>query len=736
MTPGVRIQSLTLPSARSISARPLKEHYLGREPAAPEPDNHGRVRTLGATKLCAVDATVGVVGRVDQVDELSWVAKVGAVPTLPSPTEDWPNQLVRVLSKLRDDGPQSRDERFENPGSKTIYTFGQYADQLAPFDLVVRTQDRAVAIGHFGLQWLKSPGAENLARQLHARARFVGELLQILEDGPKEIAALLDVANEHYGLEWKSYDQVRRRLIWLITLGCAERHFGNRYSITAFGRELLATFPLRQPGSVAEPAAHASLPPAGPVVAALLATLAADPSIDRGRHRGLGYLPANADSPLENSVKTLTAMCVNEIDADDFIAKAQRQFSISPSSARSALGSLRSAGLLEPTGRATFTATHSAREWLESGSLVDLVRIVHTTTFPTGEVVGLIDEAKKAPALAALVEARYGTGSTSTLATGRVIQLLLAAGLIREVGYARYASTTLGRAFAAEVPLRPTLLVRDGDAPHTSGDDADRPAAKELAKNIIEAGIRSDQPRMLELAVAAAFNFLGASAQSIGGPGNTDVLVEIGVQPSHKVVAIVDAKTAGQGTVNEGAVKLDAIEDHKKKHRATLAAIVAPGFADRLSKWAADRGIGLISTEFLADVVRRHEVSPLGRSELQMLLSGGDQHRHLASAMDARGRRADLVGRVMAVLLREAQEDDPNVEADLDLDGIYRAIRDQFQVKSDKDDLKAAVELLTSPLIAGVSKRGTAFAAVEPIATVRMRIESLGIVVDDAALAE
>lgn len=119
-----------------------------------------------------------------------------------------------------------------------------------------------------------------------------------------------------------------------------------------------------------------------------------------------------------------------------------------------------------------------------------------------------------------------------------------------------------------------------------------------------------------------------------------------------------------------------------------------------------------------------------------MLLSGGDRHQDLANAMDGRARRADLVGQVMAVLLREAQEDDPNVTADLDLDGIYRAIRDQFQIKSDKDDLKAAVELLASPLVAGVARHGAAFAAVEPIATVRMRIESLKSVLEGAASAD
>lgn len=435
-------------------------------------------------------------------------------------------------------------------------------------------------------------------------------------------------------------------------------------------------------------------------------------------------------------MQTLTSMCLDEVDIDDFIAAAQERFSISQSSARSALGSLRGAGLLEPTGRATFTATQAAREWLQSGSVIDLIRIVHTSTFPIGEAIDLIDEAKKAPALAGAIEARFGPGSTSALATGRTIQLLLAGGLIREVGYARYASTPLGRALAGSLPLRAERLGPADEMLASEFDEPETESPAELAREIVEAGVRSDQPRRLELAVAAAMNYLGAVVQDIGGAGNTDVLVEVGTQPADKFVAVVDAKTAGQGVVNEGAVKLDAIEDHKKKHHATLATIVAPGFGDRLAKWAADRGIALITTDMLAGLVQCHAVTPLGRDELRMLFTGGDAHEALRTGSESRGRRADLLGRVMTVLLREAEEDDPNVASGLDLDGIYRAIRDQFQIKSDKEDLKVALDLLVSPLVAGVVKHGSAFVAVEPLKTVRIRVESLAGVLATAAKVE
>jgi hypothetical protein len=672
-------------------------------------------------------------GSMGQPEELPWLAKAGAVPVLPRPTEDWPEQLVRLLSHLVAVGPQPRDQAFQNAGSDTTYTLEQYGNQLAPFGLLARGGDKTVGIGEFGREWLANRTPEALLRQLHSRARFVGELLQALVDRPKGIVELLDTANEEYELDWKSYDQVRRRLTWLITLGFADRHFDNHYVITDAGRAILPTLALHAPGLHAEPLAPGVLPAPGLAISALLATIAADQRLDVQRHRGLGYFPANADSPLDRSIRTLTELGLSEVTADHFIAETKRVFKISESSARSALLSLRAAGLFEPTGRATFTTTAPARDWLASNAVIDLVRIVHASTFPVGEVIDLIDEAKRVPTLATAVQQRFGVGSASALAIGRIIQLLHAAGVIREVGYARYASTALGRALAESLPLR---AERGEDQRGAElGDDAEseRPNPDEIAREVVEAGFRSDQPRRLEAAVSAALNLLGATAQDIGGPGNTDVLVEVGTQPTEKLVAIVDAKTAGQGVVNESAVKFDAIEDHRKKHGASLAAIVAPGFGDRLTKWAQDRKIALITTDLLAEVVRRHALTPLGRDDLRMLLTGRDEHVALRSSLDARARKADLVGAVITVLLREAQEDDPNVAAGLDIDGIYRAIRDQFQIKSDKDDLKAAVDVLSSPLVGGVVKRGSAYVAVEPIATVRARVASLAAVLDSAA---
>jgi hypothetical protein len=657
----------------------------------------------------------------DTHEALPWLAKVGAVPTLPRPTDKWREQLVRLLTFLQSAGPLPRDTVFQNPGSETQYTLGQYTDQLAPFEIVARSGDKQVDIGRFGATWLKDPTADGLLRQLHSRARLVGELLAALDGGTMTMAELSDLANEEYGLDWKSRDQVRRRLTWLISLGFAERFYNNHYAITDAGRAILPSLTLHSPGTGAEESS-ASLPVSGPAITAAIATLAADDARNRERHRGLGYIPANAESPLEGSIRTLTMAGLSEVSADTFIADAVARFRVSESSARAALKSLLAVGLFEPTGRATSIVSPMAREWLDSGESVDLLRILHVSTFPVGEVIELIDEAKRAPALAIALDHRYGDGATSSLATGRILPLLLAGDMIREVGYARYASTARGRAFAASLPLR-----KSSDEAHEAAihEPDQLPDGDEIARELEDAGTRSDQPRRLETAVAEAMRYLGAVAEVISGPGDTDVLVELGTQPADKVVAIIDAKSSGQGTVSENAVKLDAIEDHKKKNGATLAAIVGPGFGGRLATWAEEKHIALITTEFLASLVREHTTNPLGRPELVRIFDGPKGQAALRDALAARSQESGLVGVVMAVLLREAMEDDPNVVAGLDIDGIYRAIRDQYAIKADKEALRAAVGFLTSPLVGGLVKEGASYIAVEPLDTVKRRIAAL-----------
>ncbi|MFD6700187.1 MULTISPECIES: hypothetical protein [unclassified Microbacterium] len=661
-----------------------------------------------------------------EVEELPWLAKVGAVPTLPSPTDRWRDQLLHLMKWLDESGPLARETTFTNPDSDTQYTLEQYANQLAPFDLVNRTAERQVVIGAAGREWLKDPSPDRLLRQIHARAKFVGELLSAISDRPREMVELHDLANDEYKLDWRSRDQVRRRMTWLISLGFAQRLYNNFYAITDTGREILPTLSLHMFDSSEEgDQSTQPLPASGPAIEALLMTLAADPSIDADRRRGLGYLPANPESPVNKSVATLIELAADQVSIEDFLSTTRATFGLSESSAKSSLGTLRGWGLFEPTGRSTFSASPIAREWLESRSSVDLVRILHAKTFPVGELIDLVDEANRAPALAAAIDARYGEGSTSALAVARILPFLLEVGAIREIGYARFASTAFGRDLAASLPLRRSLTNDTGELAAPGVADDTGPTSEEIARELEVASTRSEQPQRLERAVAAALGYLGAVSKVVGGPGNTDVVVEIGTQPKDRIVAIIDAKSSAHGVVSENAVKLDAIEDHKRKYRASLAAIVGPSFAGRLTSWAAEKQIALISTNFLASLVRRHSTTPLGRDDLKALLEGNDAHQALAQSLAVRSAKEGLVGIVLTVLLREAAENDPNVTAGLDLDGMYRAIRDQFAIKADKQDLQTAADLLTSPLIAGVSLRENHYLAVEPATTIALRLSAL-----------
>jgi hypothetical protein len=73
----------------------------------------------------------------------------------------------------------------------------------------------------------------------------------------------------------------------------------------------------------------------------------------------------------------LASAAVPEITAVEFKNTCKEYFGVKASPAGSALTTMRTLGLYEPAGRNRFTASNAAREWLETGNDVDLIRIVH-----------------------------------------------------------------------------------------------------------------------------------------------------------------------------------------------------------------------------------------------------------------------------------------------------------------------------------------------------------------------
>ena len=85
-------------------------------------------------------------------------------------------------------------------------------------------------------------------RLMHARIRFVGELLEALRDGPKSVADLRRIATTTFRFDWKGDRQVASRLGWLKAARLVADADDNSQHLTSAGTSLLAELPLH-PGA-------------------------------------------------------------------------------------------------------------------------------------------------------------------------------------------------------------------------------------------------------------------------------------------------------------------------------------------------------------------------------------------------------------------------------------------------------------------------------------------------------
>lgn len=177
-------------------------------------------------------------------------------------------------------------------------------------------------------------------------------------------------------------------------------------------------------------------------------------------------------------------------------------------------------------------------------------------------------------------------------------------------------------------------------------NDFERSAAELLA-----AGTDSAHPGRLEQSVAAALALLGFETEVIGGSGNTDVLAiaPLGVD---RYTMVVDAKSASSGKVPEHQINWVSLRDFREADRADYVVVVGPDFSSgQLRDRATDFSVCLLTTDELAELVRRQAETPVSLAELRPLFAASPLARAalevVYAAAERRTRRMRLIERVL-----------------------------------------------------------------------------------------
>jgi hypothetical protein len=144
---------------------------------------------------------------------------------------------------------------------------------------------------------------------------------------------------------------------------------------------------------------------------------------------------------------------------------------------------------------------------------------------------------------------------------------------------------------------------------------------EEIINNLKETQNKSDLPTEYEIALADAFKFLGFQAKTIGGKGDTDVLLTANIgKESYKVD--VDGKTSKNEKISDAQINWLSLKDHKEKNNSNFVVVAGPGFAGgNLEKRAKEYGVSLITTEELNKILEAHSKYPFTLLELKDLFA-------------------------------------------------------------------------------------------------------------------
>jgi hypothetical protein len=633
----------------------------------------------------------------------AWRRRKSGMPTVPGGHESH----LRVLRDVLEAFAQTRDQDALVPwASSTVQSSAvTVAHQLAPAGLLLRLTDRKIGLTDQARQWLADPKDAFLISVFHEHIRFVGELLYELRAGGLAMEELRKIAAERYRLGWSTLDQVNRRCAWLRVTGMVELRYDHDMVLTQNGRVLLETLSVVDPvvldlGFSDDDVDPASLPVGDSRIQEVLDNLTNESL--RQRLSPALYIPKGPASRYDSltSLRIQLDSTGPRITKDDFTHLCESEFDSKESSAISALDTLRHTGLVRQTGFSTFDTTAAAQAWLESGEDLDLVRILHAHIRCMGELIALLNEASSIAQLIEEANKRYAIRLNRSAARQR-LQILRECGLVDHVSATTYLATSRGRAFASTLQMERPIPAEDRITLQTQTPTEDR-GTSALIETLRTAAKDSKQPTRFEETVATVFRRLGLSAEHLGGPGDTDVLVTIHRNPTSHVRVIVDAKATSHASVLEHAIDFTTLEEHRRQHDAGHVALVAIGFeAGRITKRARDNNVALIKVDDLAAVLARHDTAPLTPLELLALF---DVHQRKESWAEA-DRRNLLVAAVTSAIAEEAEYVEESGES-FSAKDIHKSVRREIGPAPSMDEIRNILDLLASPLIGGVIRDG------------------------------
>ncbi|MGW7194978.1 Lsr2 family DNA-binding protein [Streptomyces chryseus] len=631
------------------------------------------------------------------------------------------------------------DRTFTWPGADSPVQLRQGLDYMGNCGLFIREgRPSRVLLTPEARHFLDTGDVAYLIAVLHAHVRFFGEALESIGKG-LTYDELNHIAVNSYELNWKSLDQVRRRVHWMRGTGMVEYWTNGQIVPTEKGRALLPRLKLVRPRDLESQRQAANLPAGLPDPPRLVATCLNEVTEEklRARKRVLGYIAGGANM---TALSRLVDAAAAGLSRGEFIQFSTETFDVSKSSAEQTLNTLQGLDLLVQVGPDQFAATDLAAEWLNSGEAVDLIRHLHLNLALLGEALDALESASDSATLTGILAKKYPTSDLTRKDVTARLALLVETGLAERVGNVT-RRTALGTALAGSLPLQERHDVHRDSMPRGAGTAATETGPhlslpEQLAAKVVSSSTDSANYQRFEQALAEAFRYLAMDVEVHSGPAKTDLVVTLWLSPTSRRRIAVEAKTDGAGLVTDQDVRFMRLSEHRARHHADHTVLIGPAFDSRVFREASKEDVAVLTAKQLAEAVVRHSETPLYPHELVDLLLAGqaDALEHTWSETE---RRTEALALVVNAMWKSAN-DPVDIEfgaGALDVRDIWRETKSSLETPLDKKEIEEALAFLISPCVAGVVKRGSDHAITTPPELITSRLRSLAAAIEAKAVS-
>ncbi len=596
-----------------------------------------------------------------QTQRSMWRSKSWSIPELRGGKHVW-FSLVQELVSIIQMNPVCDFDAIPNISIVSQpQKWRTYATFLKGVGLV-SNQSGILKLSSEGIQFAKEPTEINFANQLQNKTRLFGEVLLYVGLYPSTVEEIHEQLCTAYSLDWTGAGNTRRRLDWLEMLGLIQWTANRKLEITETGKMALKDWDLISPDAleginVSKNAIQIPLPPNE--IAELLHSLEIAPEKHKKRSTYNIWVPS--PNRIEN-LRTIVQYALERVTKDELFSYIASKFNLKMSSVDSMLPFMKASGLLEEVGRGIYRATSAAKAWLDTGSDLDFVRILHAKMQFVGEMIKTAEMDSVRNDVYA--EAKYY--GLNTEKARWIAGFLLEAGLLEEPQYLHLKATPLGLAFIENLPLasKENLTESDvqlGDAIEILDSSAPSDRLAEIATRL---EVSSCDPvaygkmsgLAFEEAIADMFSYLGFEATHIGGSGDTDVVIRWKSDEEKSITTIIDGKSKSNGQVSHSDISDVAIDTHKDKNHADYVAIVGHGFSgDTIRNHAKKKSFALITVEQLVDVALASQDIGLSLDEIALVFQTPNGLSQLDELITSRRRELDIITTVVSRFLAEQE---------------------------------------------------------------------------------